>query len=237
MNILICHDLPSPENRFSAIKTLITSANLRTETLGVNEIVQIAHVYFTNSFYENTLQMLSPMLQQLKVCPSIQMNSVQSSLEILSSFLLNPANISFNSPRRPICNLTFFKLEEAVLTNHLVLELNSSTLDFEQSEMDLFEVNVEVSPFVYALYLKYKCYRSLERNIDSCVALRELETQVFKETVHRYHHLNLLGCSLYESGYYEEALKTFAASYKERNSRQSVLFHTCILLRRCFEKR
>lgn len=237
MNVVICHDTLSPVERFSSINALLLSAKLGTETFGVNEIVQIAHVFFTNSFYENTLHIVCPMLQELKVCPCIRMNSTKSHFQVLSSFLLNMANMSFNSPRRPICSLTFFKLEESILTEHLRIEVNSYLLDCEQTDGISSDCFVVVSPLVYAHYIRYKCYRFLERNIESCVALRELETQVLQETVHKYHHLNLLGCSLYESGYFEEAMKTFALSYKERNSRRSVLFHICILLLKCFKNR
>jgi hypothetical protein len=240
MNVLICHGFASPEKRFSMITNFCLFPDLRTEAIGVNEIVQIAHVYFTNSFYESTLQILSPMLGEVKVCPMMYnpVRTVQSVIHsVFCFFFLNMANTSLNSLRRPFCSLSFHKLEESILTDHLRLEINSYKLDCERSGTFEFELYVLVSPLVYAYYMKYKCCRLLGRNKDSCVALRELETQVFNGNIHMYHHLNLLGCSLYESGHYEEALKTFASSYKQRNSRHSVLFHICILLLKCFKNR
>lgn len=75
----------------------------------------------------------------------------------------------------------------------------------------------------------------MERNIDSCRALRELEGQVLEITEHEYYNLNLLGCSLYESGNFEKAMKIFALSYKKRVYRLSVFYHVGILLGRCFK--
>lgn len=134
-----------------------------------------------------------------------------------------------------------FSSEESILTKHLRIEIVSAELGYEidvesgksESLECLYHVNVH--PLVYAYYMKYKCCRYMERNIDSCRALRELEGQVLDITEHEYYNLNLLGCSLYETGNFEKAMKIFALAYKKRVYRISVFYHVGILLRRCFK--
>lgn len=206
--------------RFDILRKLLSQANLKTETLCAAEITQIAHVFFTNALYENTLYLIIPMLEEFKKVPCTRLNSIDSFVKLTCSLFLNMNDVSFTSPRRPICDITFFNLEESILTEHLRIEIVSAELGYEidvesgksESLECLYHVNVH--PLVYACYMKYKCCRYMERNIDSCRALRELEGQVLEITEHEYYNVNLLGCSLYESGKFEKAMKIFALSYK-----------------------
>lgn len=225
--------------RFGIFHTLLSQANLKTETLCAAEITQIAHVFFTNGLYENALHLIIPMLEEFKKVSPIRLNSINSYV-ILAFSPLNDA--SFTSPWRPICDITFFNLEESILTEHLKIEMVLAGLGYKmhaesrQIKSAACPYLVNVHPLVYAYYMKYKCCIYMGKNIDSLnKALQELEGQVLKKTEHGYHNLNLLGCSLYESGNFERALKIFALAYRKRDNRISVFYHVGILLRRCFK--
>lgn len=227
--------------RFDILRSLLSQANLKIENLCAAEITQIAHVFFTNALYKNALYLIIPMLEKFKKVPCTRLNSNDSYIKLTCSLFLNMNDVSFTSPLKPISDITFFNVEESILTKHLRIEIVSAELGYEidvesgksESLECLYHVNVH--PLVYAYYMKYKCCRYMERNIDSCRALRELEGQVLDITEHEYYNLNLLGCSLYETGNFEKAMKIFALAYKKRVYRISVFYHVGILLRRCFK--
>lgn len=241
VNTAVFRNKLTVNKRFYILQKLLSSAKLETLSLCAAEITQIAHVFFTNSLYENALQLIIPMLEEFKKNPCIRLQSIQSFLKIISSGFFNMNDVSFTSPRRPVCDITFFSIEESILTEHLRIEMVSAELGYEmvvesgqfEGLQCLFYVNVH--PLVYACYMKYKCCRYMERNIDSCRALQELEDQVLEFTEHDYYNLNLLGCSLYESGNFEKSIKMFALAYRKRVYRLSVFYHVGILLRRCFK--
>lgn len=227
--------------RFDILHRLLSNANLKTETLCAAEITQIAHVFFTNALYKNALHLIIPMLEEFKKVQDIGLKGIPLSFKLFCYTLFNKNDVPLASLRRPVCDISFFSLEESILTEHLRIEIVSAELGYEidvesgksESLECLYHVNVH--PLVYAYYMKYKCCRYMERNIDSCRALRELEGQVLDITEHEYYNLNLLGCSLYETGNFEKAMKIFALAYKKRVYRISVFYHVGILLRRCFK--
>lgn len=240
-NIAIPRDEQCLSTLSDNIMNLLSKANLNLETLCVGEITQIAHVFFTNKLYENVLDFILPMLLKFKTVPCYRLDSLKSMILLFGSCFLNLADESVTSPRRPVCDITFYKLEEPILTEHLRLEIVSANLDLEKSSTEnIIEIvpyihHVRVHPLVYACYMKYKCYKCMQRNPDSYIALQELEEKVMKENAQQYHNLNLLGCSLYECRYFDKALKIFALSYKNRLHRRSILFHVGILLKHCFK--
>lgn len=241
VNTVICRKKLSVNKRFYILQSLLSYAKLEPVSLCAAEITQIAHVFFSNALYENALQLIIPMLEQFKNVSCTRLNSINSFLKIISSGFFNITDVSFTSPRRPVCDIIFFSLEEPILTEHLRIEMVSAELGYEmdvesgkcEGVQCLFYVYVH--PLVYACYMKYKCCRYMERNIDSCRALQELEHQVLEFTEHDYYNLNLLGCSQYESGNFEKAIKIFALAYRKRLYRISVFYHVGILLRRCFK--
>lgn len=228
----------SVNERFDIFHTLLSQANLKTETLCAAEITQIAHVFFTKGLYENALHLIIPMLEEFKKVSLTRLNCINSYVILTSS----PSNdVFFTSPWRPICDITFFNLEESILTEHLMIEMVLAGLGYKihaesrQIKSAVCPYLVNVHPLVYAYYMKYKCCIYMGRNIDSIRALQELEDQVLENTEHGYFNLNLLGCSLYESGNFERAVKIFALAYRKRDNRISVFYHVGILLRRCLK--
>lgn len=224
--------------RFGIFHTLLSQANLKTETLCAAEITQIAHVFFTKGLYENALHLIIPMLEEFKKVPRTRLNNIKSYIYHIG-YHLNV--VPFTSSRRPICEITFFSLEESILTEHLRIEMVLADLGYKMHAESrkiksvACPYHVNVHPLVYAYYMKYKCCIYMGRNIDSFRALRELEDQALELTEDEYYNLNLLGCSLYESGNFEKAMKIFALAYRKRVYRISVFYHVGILLRRCFK--
>lgn len=240
-NIAIPRDKQCLTSLSDNVMNLLSKANLNLETLCVGEITQIAHVFFTNKLYEKVLNFILPMLLKFRNVPCYRLDCLKSIFLVSASCFLNMADESVTSPRRPVCDITFYKLEEPILTEHLRLEIVCANLDLEtSSKFNIIEIpylhHVRVHPLVYACYMKYKCYKCMQRNPDSYSALQELEEKVMKENAQQYHNLNLLGCSLHECRYFEKALKIFALSYKNRLQRRSILFHISILLKDCFKK-
>lgn len=241
VNSAIFRNELTENERFDILHKLLSNANLKTETLCAAEITQIAHVFFTNALYKNALHLIIPMLEEFKKVPSIIQQGIPSSFNFFCSTFLNRNNVSFTSPRRPVCDISFFSLEESILTEHLRLEVILAELGYEmdvasgQLKSLACHYHVNVNPLVYAYYMKYKCCIYMDRNIDSFRALQELEHQVLEKTEHEYYNLNLLGCSIYESGNFEKAMKIFALAYRKRDNRISVFYHVGILLRRCFK--
>lgn len=241
VNTALLRNKLTVNKRFYFLQKLLSSANLKTVSLCAAEITQLAHVFFTNALYENALTLIIPLLEEFKKVQCIRVHGIQSFFKIMSSVLFNMNDVSFTSQRRPVCDIVFFSLEESILTEHLRIEMNLAEMGYEMFiESGQFEgfqclFHVNVHPLVYACYMKYKCCRYMERNIDSCRALRELEDQVLEFTEHDYYNLNLLGCSLYESRNFEKAMQIFALAYRKRLYRLSVFYHVGILLRRCFK--
>ena len=128
-------------------------------------------------------------------------------------------NISDPTAFSPVCNITFFKVEEPFLPNELRLELSISSTELSQSSRSfvnsypfVFEVNTH--PLVYAYYMKYKCHKQLNDTQEASTALKKLQDQILEDTAYRYHGLNLLGVCLCENGRFEEAMTVFASSYR-----------------------
>ena len=237
-NIAIDRDEVDRNGRFEILKNLLSQAKFTIPNMCVSDIVQLAHVFFTNELYENTLKIITEMLWEFEKFPCFRLNSMNSIHYLLSSFILNQTDVSFTSVRRPVCNIFFFHLEESILTFDLRLELFLARAELAENEERLqFQSYVKVHPLVYAYYMKYKCCRYLGRNIDSCKVRKELEKEALKDTSQDYHGLNLLGCCLFECGHFEEAVKVFALSSRKRGQHKSVFFHTAILLRKYFKDR
>nr|XP_022289575.1 uncharacterized protein LOC111101396 [Crassostrea virginica] len=237
-NVAIYRNEVDRKGRFELLQNLLSQTKLTIPNLCASDIVQLAHVFFTNGLYENTLKIITPMLWTLESVPCFRMNRMNSVRYLLLSFILNQADVSFASVNRPVSNIIFFHLEEPILTFDLRLELLLAKVEFAENYQQLpFYSYVNVHPLVYAYYLKYKCCRYLGRNIDSCKVCKELEKEALKDTSQDYHGLNLLGCCLFECGHFEDAVKVFALSSRKRGQHKSVFFHTAILLRKYFKDR
>lgn len=227
--------------RFDILHRLLSNANLKTETLCAAEITQIAHVFFTNALYKNALHLIIPMLEEFKKVQDIGLKGIRLSLKQFYYTFFNWNDLPFASLRRPVCDISFFSLEESILTEHLRLEIVLAELGYGmavwsgQSKSLACHYHVNVHSLVYAYYMKYKCCLYMGRKIDSFRALQELEDQVLENTDHEYFNLNLLGCSVLESGNFEKAMKIFALAYRKRDYRISVYYHVGILLRRCLK--
>lgn len=241
VNAAIFRNELTENERFDILHRLLSNANLKTETLCAADITQIAHVFFTNALYKNALHLIIPMLEEFKKVPDFGLKGIPLSLKLFYSTLFNKNDVPFASLRRPVCDITFFSLEESILTEHLRLEIVLAELGYGmvagsgQIKSLACHFHVYVHSLVYAYYMKYKCCLYMGRNIDSFRALQELEDQVLENTEHEYFNLNLLGCSVLESGNFESAMKIFALSYKKRVYRISVFYHVGILLRRCLK--
>ena len=237
-NIAIDRDEVDRNGRFEILKNLLSQAKLTIPQLCASDIVQLAHVFFTNELYENTLKIITQMLWKFENVPCFRLNGLNSFNYLLSSYFLNCTDMSFTSVCRPVCNIFFFHLEESILTFDLRLELFLAKVEMAENDEQLaFYSYVNVHPLVYAYYMKYKCCRYLGRNIDSCKVRKELEKEALKDASQDYHGLNLLGCCLFECGHFEEAVKVFALSSRKRGQHKSVFFHTAILLRNYFKDR
>nr|XP_022286616.1 uncharacterized protein LOC111099586 [Crassostrea virginica] len=235
-NTLIHHLYADQNNRVDMIRYLMFKANVRTvaEKLSPSEVTQIAHVYFTNELYEDVLSFVTPMILLYQSYPCVRFDSNPSIRKV------DVFNVSDPTAFSPVCNITFFKVEEPILPNELRLELSIASTELSQSSRSMaesypfvFEVNTH--PLVYAYYMKYKCHKQLNDIQEASTALKKLQDQILEDTAYRYHGLNLLGVCLCENGRFEEAMTVFASSYQERIFRKSVLFHTAIALRKCFK--
>lgn len=241
VNAAIFRNELTENERFDILHRLLSNANLKTETLCAAEITQIAHVFFTNALYKNALHLIIPMLEEFKKVQDIGLKGIRLSLKLFCYTFFNKNDVPLASLRRPVCDISFFSLEESILTEHLRLEIVLAELGygmavwFGQSKSFACHYHVNVHSLVYAYYMKYKCCLYMGRNIDSFRALQELEDQVLENTEHEYFNLNLLGCSVLESGNFEKAMKIFALAYRKRDNRISVYYHVGILLRRCFK--
>lgn len=237
-NIAIYRNEVDRKGRFELLQNVLSQTKLSIPNLCASEIVQLAHVFFTNGLYENTLKIITQPLSTFESVPCFPLSSMNSFHHFLSLYLLNQTDVSFTSVRRPVSNIFFFHLEESILTFDLRLELFLARAELAENEEQLrFHSYVNVHPLVYAYYMKYKCCRYLGRNIDSCKVRKELEKEALKDTSQDYHGLNLLGCCLFECGHFEEAVKVFALSSRKRAQHKSVFFHTAILLRKYFKDR
>ena len=228
---VIHHLCADQNNRVDLIRYLMLKANVRTEKHIPSEVTQTAHVFFTNKLYEDVLKFVTPMILQYQSYPCGRFDSNPS---------IRKVDLSDPTAFSPVCNITFFEVEESYLPNALRLEVViASTERAESSETIvksypfLFDVNIH--PLVYAYYMKYKCHKQLNDTQEASTALKELQDQILEDTAYRYHGLNLLGFCLCENGRFEEAMAIFASSYQERIFRKSVLFHTAIALRKCFK--
>lgn len=241
VNAAIFRNELTENERFDILHRLLSNANLKTQTLCAAEITQIAHVFFTNALYKNALHLIIPMLEEFKKVQDIGLKGIRLSLKLFCYTFFNKNDVPLASLRRPVCDISFFSLEESILTEHLRLEIVLAELGygmavwFGQSKSFAYHYHVNVHSLVYAYYMKYKCCLYMGRNIDSFRALQELEDQVLENTEHEYFNLNLLGCSVLESGNFEKAMKIFALAYRKRDNRISVYYHVGILLRRCFK--
>ena len=228
-NVLRHHIDEGQNNRVNMIRNLLFKADVTMDRLCPSEVTQIAHVFFTNKFYEDVLYFVRTMFLAFKSNPCIRFNSNASIRKH------DVGKLSETSAFCPVYNITFFKLEESILPNELRLEIFVASVEHaENPKKHPFLFHVNIHPLVYAYYMKYKCYKHLNDFSQSSIALKELQEQILEETVHQYHGLNLLGFCLYECRRVEDALKIFALSYKERIFRKSVLYHTAIALRKCF---
>lgn len=241
VNAAIFRNELTENERFDILHRLLSNANLKTETLCAAEITQIAHVFFTNALYKNALHLIIPMLEEFKKVQDIGLKGIRLSLKLFCYTFFNKNDVPLASLRRPVCDISFFSLEESILTEHLKLEIVLAELGYGmavwsgQSKSFACHYHVNVHSLVYAYYMKYKCCLYMGRNVDSFRALQELEDQVLENTEHEYFNLNLLGCSVLESGNFEKAMKIFALAYRKRDNRISVYYHVGILLRRCFK--
>lgn len=241
VNAAIFRNELTENERFDILHRLLSNANLKTETLCAAEITQIAHVFFTNALYKNALHLIIPMLEEFKKVQDIGLKGIRLSLKLFCYTFLNKNDVPLASLRRPVCDISFFSLEESILTEHLRLEIVLAELGYGmavwsgQSKSFACHYHVNVHSLVYAYYMKYKCCLYMGRNVDSFRALQELEDQVLENTEHEYFNLNLLGCSVLESGNFEKAMKIFALAYRKRDYRISVYYHVGILLRRCLK--
>lgn len=239
VNAAIFRNELTENERFDILHRLLSNANLKTQTLCAAEITQIAHVFFTNALYKNALHLIIPMLEEFKKVQDIGLKGIRLSLKQFYYTFFNWNDLPFASLRRPVCDISFFSLEESILTEHLRLEIVLAELGYGmavwsgQSKSFACHYHVNVHSLVYAYYMKYKCCLYMGRNVDSFRALQELEDQVLENTEHEYFNLNLLGCSVLESGNFEKAMKIFALAYRKRDYRISVYYHVGILLRRC----
>lgn len=241
VNAAIFRNELTENERFDILHRLLSNANLKTETLCAADITQIAHVFFTNALYKNALHLIIPMLEEFKKVQDIGLKGIRLSLKLFCYTFFNKNDVPLASLRRPVCDISFFSLEESTLTENLKLEIVLAELGYGmalwsgQSKSFACHYHVNVHSFVYAYYMKYKCCLYMGRNVDSFRALQELEDQVLENTEHEYFNLNLLGCSVLESGNFEKAMKIFALAYRKRDYRISVYYHVGILLRRCLK--
>lgn len=241
VNAAIFRNELTENERFDILHRHLSNANLKTETLCAAEITQIAHVFFTNALYKNVLHLIIPMLEEFKKVQDIGLKGIRLSLKLFYYTFFNKNDVPLASLRRPVCDISFFSLEESILTEHLRLEIVLAELGYGmavwsgQSKSFACHYHVNVHSLVYAYYMKYKCCLYMGRNVDSFRALQELEDQVLENTEHEYFNLNLLGCSVYESGNFEKAMEIFALAYRKRDNRISVYYHVGILLRRCLK--
>lgn len=241
VNAAIFRNELTENERFDILHRLLSNANLKTQTLCAAEITQIAHVFFTNALYKNALHLIIPMLEEFKKVQDIGLKGIRLSLKLFYYTFFNKNDVPLASLRRPVCDISFFSLEESILTEHLRLEIVLAELGYGmavwsgQSKSFACHYHVNVHSLVYAYYMKYKCCIYMGRNIDSFRALQELEDQVLENSEHEYYNLNLLGCSVLESGNFKKAMKIFTLAYRRRDYRISVYYHVGILLRRCFK--
>lgn len=188
VNAAIFRNELTENERFDILHRLLSNANLKTETLCAAEITQIAHVFFTNALYKNALHLIIPMLEEFKKVQDIGLKGIRLSLKLFCYTFFNKNDVPLASLRRPVCDISFFSLEESTLTENLKLEIVLAELGYGmalwsgQSKSFACHYHVNVHSFVYAYYMKYKCCLYMGRNVDSFRALQELEDQVLENT-------------------------------------------------------
>lgn len=222
------------------VKRLLSKEGLKLGTSSLSLATQIAHVFFTSKLFERALAIINPIIFQLKQKPFIGMQEMQI-FRVFSCCQDEIFDYRDCFDWKPVCNITFFKIEESILSDDLQIELFTGEVALKQhgvKKKNLYSVHVH--PLVYIYYMKYKCCRHL-RNIDninsadeSRAALTELVIQVLVYTFYEYYSLNLLGCCLKEEGCFKGAMKIFSRAYQRRLHRNSVLYHTALLLRKVF---
>lgn len=222
------------------LKKLLSKESLELDTSCLSQATQIAHVFFTSKLFESVLAIINPIIFQLTQKPFIGMQDMQF-FRVFSSFEDEIFYYWACFDWKPVCNITFFKLEESIVSDDLQIELFTAEVALKQKRVKINNLySVHVHPLVYIYYMKYKCCRHL-RNInninyaeESRAALRELVIQVLVYTFYEYYSLNLLGCCLKEEGCFKGAMKIFSRAYQRRLHRNSVLYHTALLLRKAF---
>ena len=231
--------LPKPL-QLKRLKKLLSKESLKLDTSCPSQATQIAHVFFTSKLFERALAIINQIIFELTQKPFIGMQEMQI-FRVFSSFEDEIFDYWDCFDWKPVCNITFFKLEESILSDDLQIELFTAEVALKQQRVKKnYFYSVQVHPLVYIYYMKYKCCRHL-RNIDninsadeSRAALTELVIQVLVYTFYEYYSLNLLGCCLKEEGCFKGAMKIFSRAYQKRLHRNSVLYHTALLLRKAF---
>ena len=233
-NIAIDRFQKTEDDLVNRIDTFSSGGCLQNVTLCLGARAQITHVYFTHKLYEKALIMISQVLERIKQNhgPTMQLMSLirfpQPDFGMLQSIM------------EPVCSMTFIKLEKAILSADLKVEIYSRETDLGKYLDKHSNLDVNVHPLVYIYYMEYKSSKYLEKRQASVIVrnisaiLKELAHQVLRYTAHEYISLNLLGCCLTEYKRYEGAIKVFTKSFRKREDRTSVLYHMATLLRKCF---
>lgn len=241
LKIIAIDGVNLPKNKqLKRLKKLLSKESLHLDTSCLSQATQIAHVYFTRKLFKRVLMIISQIIFKLKQKPYLGMQEMQM-LRLCPSFEDEIFDFWDCVDWKPVCNITFFKLEESILSDDLQIELFAAELALKQQRVKKYHLySVHVHPLVYIYYMKYKCCRHL-RNTDninsaeeSYAAITELVKLVLVYTFYEYYSLNLLGCCLKEEGCFKDAMKIFSRAYQKRLHRNSVLYHTALLLRKAF---
>lgn len=115
VNAAIFRNELTENERFDILHRLLSNANLKTQTLCAAEITQIAHVFFTNALYKNALHLIIPMLEEFKKVQDIGLKGIRLSLKLFYYTFVNKNDVPLASLRRPVCDISFFSLEESTL--------------------------------------------------------------------------------------------------------------------------
>ena len=221
-------EMLTKQQKFNSLRHLIEDYRLQVTGMSVGELIHIAHVFFSFELFENCLHLVIPLLNMTLQKQQIRMNCVSmfDLLEVLSES--NAFDLSFSSPVRPVVNIQLYPFEFSMLTPDLQIEcfaLKCSYIYYSKRDIACSSFKVTLDPIVYACYLKFKCLRLIEKEIEAGLALREFEEIVDEGISHRYTALNLLGCCLLECGYKERAMSMFLRSAHENKRRLATLFH------------
>ena len=237
-NVAIQSGNLSTNVQHAKLKTFLLKGFLHEQVCsGLSQISQTAHLLFTNKLYEEVLAFLEQINFRIKQMPFLGIQEIQFP-RICTSYKDEMQKFWNSCFWPPVCNITFFKLEESILSDDIRLELFAAEVALKQQRHKIFYLYcINVHPLVYIYYMKYKCCRNLKGNSavgETYTAIKDLVKQVLAYTSYEYYSLNLLGCCLTEEGCFRGAIKIFSKAYQKRLHRTSVVYHTALLLRKAF---